>query len=297
LLDFVDEGLEGAPLALVLHGLEGSALRPYAVLSYAALRARGIAAVGLNFRGCGGELNRLPRFYHSGETGDPRWVLERMRDHWPGRPLGVLGFSLGGNVLLKLLGELGTEGPELVRAAAVVSVPFDLSAGADALERGPIVRAYARHFVRSLLTKVEAKGAQIARGVELGAVPRLGARADAGAAQPRRPLLAAGGAAGGGAAREPRLRAADNGTGRPRGIRGRSSLGTPVLGRGRGRAVPRARARRVALRYCTRACGIHRMTPDRPPRTPDPACEQAGRRVPIPNSAATTPGPGPENRA
>jgi predicted alpha/beta-fold hydrolase len=167
LLDFADQGLERAPLVLVLHGLEGNALRPYALLSYAALRAHGIAAVGLNFRGCGGELNRLPRFYHSGETGDARWVLERMRHHWPGRPLGALGFSLGGNVLLKLLGELGAAGPGLVRGAAVVSVPFDLSAGADALERGPVVRAYARHFVRSLLEKVEAKGAAVAPLVSL----------------------------------------------------------------------------------------------------------------------------------
>jgi predicted alpha/beta-fold hydrolase len=167
LLDFADEGLERAPLVLVLHGLEGSALRPYALLSYAALRARGVGAVGLNFRGCGGELNRLPRFYHSGETGDPRWVLERVREHWPSRPLGALGFSLGGNVLLKLLGELGTEGHALLQAAAVVSVPFDLSAGADALERGPVVRAYARHFVRSLLQKVEAKGNAVAPLVSL----------------------------------------------------------------------------------------------------------------------------------
>ena len=167
LLDFADGGLDAAPLVLVLHGLEGSALRPYAMLSYRALRAHGVAAVGLNFRGCGGELNRQPRFYHSGETGDPRWVLERLHARWPGRPLGALGFSLGGNVLLKLLGELGEGGPAQVGAAAVVSVPFDLSAGADALERGPVVRAYARHFVRSLMKKVEAKGAQVAPLISL----------------------------------------------------------------------------------------------------------------------------------
>jgi predicted alpha/beta-fold hydrolase len=159
LLDFADDGLDDAPLVLVLHGLEGNALRPYALLSYQALRAHGVAAVGLNFRGCGGELNRLPRFYHSGETSDPRWVLERLRARWPGRPIGALGFSLGGNVLLKLLGELGGAGPEIVRAAAVVSVPFDLSAGADALESGPVVRAYAGYFLRSLIGKVEGKRA------------------------------------------------------------------------------------------------------------------------------------------
>lgn len=163
-----------APIVLVLHGLEGNALRPYALLSYRALHARGVHAVGLNFRGCGGEMNRLPRFYHSGETGDPRWVLERLRERWPERPIGALGFSLGGNVLLRLLGELGDAGRELVTAAAVVSVPFDLGAGADALERGPVVRAYARHFLRSLIGKVEAKGAQLAPLVSL--MPALRSR-------------------------------------------------------------------------------------------------------------------------
>lgn len=168
LLDFADEGLRGAPVVLVLHGLEGNALRPYALLSYDALRAHGVAAVGLNFRGCGGEPNRMPRFYHSGETEDPRWVLERLRARWPDRPLGALGFSLGGNVLLKLLGELGAEGVGLLRAAAAVSVPFDLSAGADALESGPMVRRYARHFLSSLIAKVEGKRALVDPRVPVG---------------------------------------------------------------------------------------------------------------------------------
>ena len=175
LLDFADEGLpESAPLVLTLHGLEGSALRPYALLSYAALRRRGVAAVGMNFRSCGGEANRLARSYHSGETGDPRWVLERLRERWPGRPLGALGFSLGGNVLLKLLGDAGEDALDLVRAAAVVSVPFDLAAGSDELERGPMLRAYSRHFLRTLVDKVLAKGELVADRVELDAVRRAG---------------------------------------------------------------------------------------------------------------------------
>jgi predicted alpha/beta-fold hydrolase len=170
LLDFADEGLTDAPLVLLLHGLEGSARRPYALLSYAALRRRGLAAVGLNFRSCGGEPNRLARSYHSGETGDPRWVLERLKERSPERPLGALGFSLGGNVLLKLLGDAGEAARSLVRAAAAVSVPFDLSAGSDELESGPMVRAYARHFLRSLVGKVIQKDALVAPHVELGAV-------------------------------------------------------------------------------------------------------------------------------
>ena len=110
LVDFADEGMEGAPAVLLLHGLEGSALQPYALLSYQALRRCGLAAVGLNFRSCGGEPNRLARSYHSGETGDPRWVLETLRARWPGRRLAAVAFSLGGNVLLKLLGDAGGGG-------------------------------------------------------------------------------------------------------------------------------------------------------------------------------------------
>src|SRR5688500_5573473 len=170
LLDFTEDAGPEAPLVLVLHGLEGSARRPYALLSYAALRRRGLAAVGLNFRSCGGEPNRLARSYHSGETGDPRWVLERLHARWPGRRLGALGFSLGGNVLLKLLGDAGDSARELVGAAAAISVPFDLSAGSDELESGPMVRAYARHFLRSLVDKVVAKADLVAPLVELEAV-------------------------------------------------------------------------------------------------------------------------------
>jgi predicted alpha/beta-fold hydrolase len=174
LLDFADEGLpERAPMVLALHGLEGSARRPYALLSYAALRRRGVAAVGMNFRSCGGEANRLARSYHSGETGDPRWVLERLRERWPARAFGALGFSLGGNVLLKLLGDAGEAALDWLRAAAVVSVPFDLAAGSDELERGPMLRAYSRHFLRTLVGKVLAKGELLADRVQLDAVRRV----------------------------------------------------------------------------------------------------------------------------
>ena len=172
MIDFADEGMDGAPAVLLLHGLEGSALKPYALLSYQALRRRGLAAVGMNFRSCGGEPNRLARSYHSGETGDPRWVLEQLRTRWPNRRIGTLAFSLGGNVLMKLLGDAGAAGEELVEAAAVVSVPFDLSEAADALEKGPIVRAYARHFLRSLVGKTQAKRELLAPLVKLDEVLR-----------------------------------------------------------------------------------------------------------------------------
>lgn len=157
LVDLLDAEREGAPLVVVLHGLEGNSRRAYALLTYAALRRRGMAAAGLNFRSCGGEPNRHPRFYHSGETGDLAFVLDRLRERWPDRPMAAVGFSLGGNVLLKLLGEEGDAARRWLLAAAVVSVPFDLDAGGRQLESTLMGRLYTRYFLRSLQAKAEGK--------------------------------------------------------------------------------------------------------------------------------------------
>ncbi len=158
--DFLDvdvgtEPVPGAPVAIVLHGLEGSIERSYARLMLNELFAHGIRPVGLNFRACSGELNRTPRFYHSGETGDLAFLAEHLAERFPGRPLGAVGFSLGGNVLLKFLGERGAESP--LRAAAAISVPFDLAAAADRLSEGFMSRAYTHYFLRSLQGKIRAK--------------------------------------------------------------------------------------------------------------------------------------------
>lgn len=145
----------GAPVAVVLHGLEGSALRRYMRLTYAHLLERGVRPVGLNFRSCSGEPNRAARLYHSGETADLAAVLAHLRVAFPGRPMGGIGFSLGGNVLLKYLAERGEDAG--LAAAAAVSVPYDLSAGATALETGLMSRAYNAYFLRMLRGKMRAK--------------------------------------------------------------------------------------------------------------------------------------------
>jgi uncharacterized protein len=156
---------DDAPLVLLVHGLEGSARRGYAINVYRDLARRGIRSVGLNFRSCSGEPNRLARAYHSGDTGDIRYVLDLLRERQPGIAIGAIGFSLGGNALLKLLGESGAArvpggaGDGVVRAAVAVSVPYDLGAGADFLETTAVGRFYASRFVRSLIAKAEAKGA------------------------------------------------------------------------------------------------------------------------------------------
>jgi uncharacterized protein len=170
--DFIDLDHPPAPaspaaVVLLMHGLEGSARRGYAVNVYRALAAYGIAAVGLNFRSCGGEPNRLARSYHSGDTGDIAHVLRLLAARHGDAPRGVIGFSLGGNALLKLLGELGEDGRRLVQAAVAVSVPYDLGAGADALDRTRAGRAYTGIFLKTLIAKVEAKAALLDGKCEL----------------------------------------------------------------------------------------------------------------------------------
>jgi uncharacterized protein len=161
-----------APLVVVLHGLEGSARRGYCLETYRALRAQGIAAVGLNFRSCSGEPNRRARAYHSGETGDTRWVLEQLRARYPMRPFGAVGFSLGGNVLLKLLGEGTDGGVGLLQAAVAISVPYDLGAGADHLNRNTMGRIYTHYFLRSLLAKARDKAHLLEERFDLRALAR-----------------------------------------------------------------------------------------------------------------------------
>ena len=121
----------------------------------AGARARGWRAVALNFRSCSGELNRLPRFYHSGDTEDLHEILGRLRAQHPAAPLAAVGVSLGGNVLLKWLGEQGSGA--FVRAAAAISVPFDLAACAAVLDRGFSRMVYTRNFMRTLRAKVRDK--------------------------------------------------------------------------------------------------------------------------------------------
>jgi uncharacterized protein len=148
---------EDAPLVLLLHGLEGSARRGYAVNAYTHLAARGIRAAGLNFRSCSGEPNRTPRSYHSGATDDIAHVLRLLAERHPHVRRGVIGFSLGGNAMLKLLGELGEAAAGLVRGAVAVSVPYDLAAGADTLDASAVGRWYVGMFLKTMIAKIDAK--------------------------------------------------------------------------------------------------------------------------------------------
>lgn len=163
--DFVDlahAGPEGAPAVLVLHGLEGNLHSPYARALLRHVAARGWHGVLMHFRGCSGEPNRLARNYHSGDTADLAHVARLLRERAPG--LAIVGYSLGGNVLLKYLGERGADADCV--AACAISVPFDLALAAETLNRG-FSRIYQRRLVASLKAKARRKFAHIAAPIDL----------------------------------------------------------------------------------------------------------------------------------
>lgn len=147
-----------APLVVMFHGLEGDSRSHYASLLMDALRARHWPGVIPHFRGCSGEMNRAPRMYHCGDGAEIAWILERLYRtvcQPQGRKLLAVGISLGGNALLRYLGEHGT-GVRHLSAAATVSAPLDMRAGGAALSRG-FNMVYTRMFLKTLKSKANAK--------------------------------------------------------------------------------------------------------------------------------------------
>ena len=143
-------------LILICHGLESSSNAKYVRGMVRALNGIGWDALAMNFRGCSGEPNRLPRSYHSGATEDVIAALEHVVETRPYRRIVLLGFSLGGNVVLKLAGERPPILNERVDAVVGISVPCDLEAGARQLETA-YNALYQWRFVRELKEKVLAK--------------------------------------------------------------------------------------------------------------------------------------------
>ena len=148
--------LDPRPLVVLFHGLEGSSRSHYSLALMAAVRERGMRGVAVHFRGCSGEPNRLPRAYHSGDAREIDWILRRLRARNADDPLFAVGVSLGGNALLKWLGETGADAGTVVNKAAAVSAPVDLMAAGDALGQG-FSLLYARNFLSTLKVKSLAK--------------------------------------------------------------------------------------------------------------------------------------------
>jgi predicted alpha/beta-fold hydrolase len=151
-------GPAGAPRVIVLHGLEGSSQAVYVQGLALGLSRGGMRVSVLNFRSCArdpanGKLvpPRRPRMYHSGDTRDLDFLVETLAAREPRTPLLAVGFSLGGNVLLKWLGEKGAR--SLVEAAATISVPYDLAMASRHLEKGFFSHRYVSYFLKQLKRK------------------------------------------------------------------------------------------------------------------------------------------------
>ncbi|HSW93759.1 MAG TPA: hydrolase [Gammaproteobacteria bacterium] len=171
--DFIDldwtEKKDG-PIVLILHGLEGSIQSPYAKGMLQAVSEQGWRGVFMHFRGCSGEMNRLPRGYHSGETNDVARLVETLLLREKCEKIAAVGFSLGGNVLLKWLGERGVTSP--LCAAVGISVPFELGKTATRIRQG-FSRVYEQHFMRSLRKKIRDKSAMQPLPVEVPLLKEL----------------------------------------------------------------------------------------------------------------------------
>ncbi|MEI7431149.1 MAG: hydrolase [Betaproteobacteria bacterium] len=146
---YPEHGENHTPLVVLFHGLEGSSNSHYAITLMLALSTVGWSGVVVHFRGCSGVPNRLPRAYHSGDSDEIDWILRRFKQNHPNRSLFVVGVSLGGNALLKWLGEREASATSLISAAAAISAPIDLTACGHNLGHG-FNRVYTRHFLQTL---------------------------------------------------------------------------------------------------------------------------------------------------
>ena len=144
---------ENMPIVVLFHGLEGSSQSAYALNLMAAVKAKGWRGVVVHFRGCSGEPNRLPRAYYAGDTAEMQLYLSRLREKAPSAPIYAAGFSLGGNALLKWLGETNHAAKTIITKAVAVSAPMDLAASATALDTGLNRILYTPNFVNSLRPK------------------------------------------------------------------------------------------------------------------------------------------------
>jgi predicted alpha/beta-fold hydrolase len=161
----------GARLGIISHGLEGSSDRPYVRGMARAFNRAGIDALAWNYRGCGGEPNRLPRAYHLGDTADLAAVIDyALRQGY--QEIFLTGFSAGGNVTLKYLGEAPECVPPQVKRAAVFSVPTDLKAGSENISRWQN-RVYLRRFMASLRQKMRDKAVQLPGHFDLTGIDEL----------------------------------------------------------------------------------------------------------------------------
>lgn len=142
------------PLVILLHGLEGNIDSHYVRGMFHSLRQQNLAVVLMHFRGCHGVANKLPRAYHSGDTADFAVLVQLCQLRYPGRPLYAIGFSLGGNVLVKYCGESGVQNP--LTAAVAVCAPLSLAPSSDRINQG-FSKVYQRYLLGRLKGTMQRK--------------------------------------------------------------------------------------------------------------------------------------------
>ena len=157
--DATHQKADSAPMLVLFHGLEGSSRSHYALAFASFAKAQGWAFVVPHFRGCGGEINRAPRAYHSGDFEEIGWILQRLR-RCSRRALMVVGVSLGGNALLRWAQEAGSQATGVASAVASVSAPVDLAASGHAMGQGFNRWVYTRMFLNSMKPRAMQKLAQ-----------------------------------------------------------------------------------------------------------------------------------------
>jgi predicted alpha/beta-fold hydrolase len=169
-LDRIDS--DSTKVAVIVHGLEASADTPYIRGMGKLLHANGWNVVAMNLRGCSGELNSTARAYHSGSTDDLDTVITHILNKNNYRELALVGLSLGGNLVLKYLGEKGDKVPPQISRAVAISVPCDLAAGATQLDqRLPFI--YRDRFLKTLKQKLRERHGQLPFPLSLSQIKKI----------------------------------------------------------------------------------------------------------------------------
>ena len=169
-LDWLDPSPQDSSLVVLFHGLEGSSHSHYAVSLMNELKRHGWRGVVAHLRGCSGEVNRLARAYHCGDSAEIDWILRRLRERNPQSRLYAVGVSIGGNMVLKWLGEQGERALEIVDRAVAISAPTDLPIAAQRLDSGWNRLIYTSQFLRSMKQKVLKKISIHGLAIDVGAV-------------------------------------------------------------------------------------------------------------------------------
>lgn len=149
---------ETTPIVVVFHGLEGNKKSHYAAGMLDAIQKRGWIGVLMHFRSCGERPNLLARLYHSGDTDDAKFFIDKLANDYPNAPLSAVGYSLGGNMLCKLMGEEGLRCA--LRAGIIVSAPLDLGPSCDIISQGSS-RIYQKYLLDKLKTNLTRKWHQL----------------------------------------------------------------------------------------------------------------------------------------